>query len=225
MDTLKEKPEASVRKIHPVIAALERSGEPTASFTGYLGADVESSIRIYPELDTSAYIEFPKSALLHLQSAEGDTSGMIRAFVPASLRVIAVRRQSTLAASAMRELSDLRVVNRRPSLWTHPFWQCAKQCEGAFAARVATVHDLEIRALREQRPEAKVVLESAVAAMKHEAEGVLHACLAECESKNGAPAFMEGPGAEGGDGPLAEPYSRSRYHQRLVRKYRLYGGS
>jgi hypothetical protein len=229
MDKVTQKPTSGALGPHPVIAALEKSDETTACIEGYLGSSTDATLRIYPALDTAAFVEVPKSGVLHLQASDGETTGRVRAFVPASLRLMVVRRHSASAVNVMRDVlrkfGDLVVADplRPGGLYSHPFWACARQCEGVFAGRVAVIIALEAQMFREQREEARVLLRELIETTKREAEGVLYACLAECEARHGAPPFMEGPGAYGGDGPLTQPYSLGRLHQRLVQKHRLYG--
>lgn len=225
MNTAKERAPATPNKVHPAIAALESAAEPAAMIEGYLGTEFEGTIRIYPALDTSAFVEFPKSGLLHLESAEGESPGRVRAFLSSAQRISLVQRRFTLAGQALRELGDL-ITQRPPRVdFVHPFWACAKQCEGVFAARASTALSIEMRAYREQRPDAQALLQALAESLKSEAAGLLYACLSECEATHGAPQTMNGSGIllVPGVGPANEPFSIGRVHQRLVQKYRLYG--
>jgi hypothetical protein len=224
MDTTKERAPVVPTKVHPAIAALESASELAAMIEGYLGSEVEGTVRIYPALDTSAYVEFPKSSVLHLESAEGESPGRVRAFLSSAQRVSVVQRRFTLAGQAGRELGDL--TTQRPSRnLIHPFWACAKQCEGGFAVRASTALSTEMRAFREKRPEARGALQDLAESLKSEADSLLYACLSECEANHGVPQTMNGSGLVlvPGIGPRNEPYSIGRVHQRLVQKYRLYG--
>lgn len=144
MDSTKDGDDAAVRKIHPVIAAMERTGEPASAIEGYLGSEVESSMRIYPALDTTNYVELPKTALVHLQGVDGDSSGRVRAFVPASSEVVAVHRWKSLASDLERSADGFNARRRPGTIFGHPFWGCATQCEGLFAGRVATIQQIEL---------------------------------------------------------------------------------
>lgn len=83
-------PSATV--VHPVIAALEKADASTVVIDGFLGTSEDGSVRIYRALDTSAYVEIPKEAVIHMQPDRSGEPGMFRAFVRASSELLSVQR-------------------------------------------------------------------------------------------------------------------------------------
>ena len=88
-------PSATV--VHPVIAALEKADTPAVVIDGFLGTSKDGSVRIYHALDTSAYVEIPKEAVIHMQPDKSGEPGAFRAFVRASSEILSVQRNRVRA--------------------------------------------------------------------------------------------------------------------------------
>jgi hypothetical protein len=208
---MEEEVAAAGAKIHPVIAALEKIDEATVVIHGYRGTSDDASLRLYPALETSAYVEIPKGAVVHLQAEEDGEPGSVRAFVRASSEISTVQRSRVRAADWNRALPPIQP---RPT-----FWRCAGQCEGVFVDLVIRIHIDEARALMETDPQRQQVLLAQIAQQKHEAKKALLFCLTNCVDTYGAPRFMAVPDASARGGFRLEPFSLPGYHALLVARH------
>jgi hypothetical protein len=148
---------------HPAITALERADGPTVTLRGYVGTSGGSSMRLYQDLDTSAYLEIPEKDIVHAEADPQGEPGAVRVFVRASSRV-----------TTARQVSVGELVGRLPPPVVANFWTCAKRCEGAYAAAMSEIRDPADEAFAD-------------------AQRALEVCLNRCVADYGAPPFMVQP--------------------------------
>src|SRR4051794_1119636 len=78
--------------VHPVIVALEKTDVSTVVIDGSLGTSKDAVIRLYHGLDTSAYVEIPREAVIYMEPDKDGEPGAVRAFVRASSEILSVQR-------------------------------------------------------------------------------------------------------------------------------------
>ena len=218
-----EKQKSASSAIHPVIAALEKAGEAAVSIRGYRGTSDAATLRVYQSLDTSAYIEIPREAVVYLE-AESDEPGAIRIFVRASSEIRTVRRDRMPTADRAQEdvwaLSPRLSPPRLPPPQPVPtFWTCAGGCEGVFMNRAIQIHEDEARCLLEPNAQRQEVCRAQVEQRKFEAKRALYFCLSACINTHGAPPFMTVPDPSPPSGYRVERFSLGAYHTMLVARH------
>jgi hypothetical protein len=129
--------------VHPVIAALEKADASTVVIEGFLGTSADAVIRLYDALDTSAYVEIPKQAVVYIEPHKNGEPGAVRAFVRASEQILSVRRWRVRAG-------DYRKI---PEPVFPPLRTCADFCEDSFKARATAYFIALTNAVRQQNPE------------------------------------------------------------------------
>src|SRR5262245_17949218 len=205
-------------KVHTLVAALERAGEPAVMLRGLLGTSDAAVVRLYEGLDVSSYVEIPRGRIIHLETVEHGERGEVRVFVLASTEVLEVRmrrlRPGELASAAVESGARPRF----PPLQPKPtFWTCAAGCEGVFASAATQILVDEAQALQAP-PAQQPILLAQIEQRKMEAKRALLSCLSSCISRYGAPPFMTVPD----DSPTGfhlERFSLGGYHQVIVAKY------
>lgn len=89
---------AAGAEVHPVVAALEKAGEPAVVIRGYRGTSDDAVVRLYHSLGTSACVEIPRAAVVYLEAEKSSEPGAVRAFVRASSEILTVQRYRVRAA-------------------------------------------------------------------------------------------------------------------------------
>ena len=211
-----EKEIAAGVEVHPVIAALEKADEPTVVIHGYRGTSDDAVVRLYHALDTSAYVEIPKAAVIYLEAEKSSEPSAVRAFVRASSEILSVQRCRMRAADwpSIRVADwppQLPPLQRRPSFWT-----CAGGCETTFVNKVSQILVDESSCLIETNPQRAVECRGRIETDKFEAKRALNFCLSLCIDTYGAPLFMAVPDDSAPGGFRIEPFSLGGYHQMLV---------
>lgn len=175
---------------------------------------------MYHALDTSAYIEIPREAIVYLEEEESSEPGAIRAFVRASGEILSVRRYRIRAA----DWAHVRVANwplQLPPPQPSPsFWTCAGGCESRFAALASDILRAETRCLAETNSQRQQLCLGQIAERKSEAKRALYFCLSRCVDTYGAPpVFIAVPDASAPSGFRMEPFSLGGYHAMLVTRH------
>lgn len=168
--------ESKMPQPHPLIAIVEKSGDATVEFRGFVGGEAENVVRLYVDLDAFACIEIPKDAVLHWEKDKSNI-GRVRVFVSASSSITEVRKQRRSAGS-----SSLAWRERPGPLDARDFYTCSRECENRFAASATQVLEIESRANTEQDPGRATLLRSQADELKAEAKRALWTCLSFCPS-------------------------------------------
>lgn len=172
--------QTSATTVHPVIAALEKADAPTVVIDGYLGTSKDAVVRLYRTLDTTAYVEIPKEALIHMEPDKSGEPGAFRAFVRASSDILSVERQR------VRELDWVGVpvsAVPKPEFPTR-LRTCADFCEDEFKTRVTKYFIKLTQAVNERNPERRDLLLAQAGEIKAQAKAALHLCLTQCALAN-----------------------------------------
>lgn len=197
-----DKPE--LPQVHPLVAALERYGEPTIALRGILGSSVAAVVRLYNAFDISSYVEIPKEKLIYVEQMHNGEPGEVRAFVPESVDILEVKKRriqpsEQISPASMLEASRLPALERAPTFWT-----CAGKCEGEFAAEATQILISELVVLSNpDRPGYQQQL-AQIAQRKQTAKSTLLSCLTQCVAKYSAPPFMAVPDDTPRGSPPAE---------------------
>ena len=206
-------------RVHPLVGALEKAGEPTIMLRGCLGtSDDAAVVRLYEALNIMAYLEIPRNKIVFMETVEHGEAGEVRAFVPASIEVLEVRKRRLRPGELTSPTIESGTRPPFPPLQRRPtFWTCAAGCEGVFASMSTQILVDQTNALQAP-PEQQPVLLAQIEQRKMEAKRALLACLSSCISRYGAPPFMAVPD-ESPTGFHVERFSLGGYHQILVSKY------
>lgn len=207
-------------RVHPLIAAMEKA-EALVEIRGFLGTSESAVVRLYPALDPSAYIEIPRSGIVHMEGPEGTEPSQVRVFVNVSQDLLQVQKRR-VPASAFTAMESGYQVNPPvvlPPVRPAPtFWTCAGQCEGIFAGEVSEILILQVRALSETDPQRQAMLLAQVEKRKTTAISALLVCLTECLSKYPHPQFMAVP-SDSPPGYSLERFSLPRLHSIIVTRH------
>ncbi|RYG24059.1 hypothetical protein EON82_12020 [bacterium] len=173
-------------ELHPVIAAFEKSDEPTVVIEGFIGTGKSGVVRLYAALDVDTYVEIPESAIVH-READKAQPGFMRAYVRSDSRVMSVTRERLPAGDYTQgpRPPDIGPVQPKPN-----FWSCSAKCEASFAAAAATILEAQARALATVDPVRAERLFRAIDARKHFVKEALHLCLERCLATHGRPLMI-----------------------------------
>jgi hypothetical protein len=190
--------------VHPVIVALEKTGESAVVIDGFLGTGTDSVIRLYQSLDTSAYLEISKGAIIHMEVDKFEPNA-IRVFVRASSEILSVWRERVRAGDYRQgpRPPDLPPLQPNPTFWT-----CAASCESVFASRATAILIDETSCLT--RPTDQLRQEAClfrIAQRKHVAKTALYTCLERCLATYGRPLTV------------GTPFSLGEYYSTIVARH------
>ncbi len=197
--------------IHPLIAAQEQRDERAVEFRGFLGTTGARAVRLYPDLDTTSYVEIPKDAVLHWEKDADAVVGKIRVYVAAACDVTEVHRRRVVARSSALSVygarrgspcgcgarltaDERRLALARPPRPMTAFTRCVIRCEGAFASMATRAAVLDARAAQEPDALRSAQLFSQAEDIKSQAKTALYDCLRRCP---GRPRFRSVRDADG----------------------------
>lgn len=172
---------SSATAVHPVIAALEKADAPTVVIDGFLGTSKDAVVRLYHTLDTSAYVEIPREAVIHMAPHKNGEPGALRAFVRASSEILSVRRHRLRALDFVGQLSAVPQMEFPPLQHVDaPFYQCAAVMEETFKNEMDRING-------------NLTLPYSVRQFQRDiAEGQLRTGINECVARFGAPSRLLG---------------------------------
>lgn len=81
--------QVKIPEVHPVILALEGSGQRAVELRGYLGKASRGHIRLYRDLDMNSYTDISKDGVVHLENEA--CGGRVRVWVLDTTAVSEVR--------------------------------------------------------------------------------------------------------------------------------------
>jgi hypothetical protein len=93
-------PEKKATTRHPVIAALEERQEDAVQFVGYSGTGTEGTIRLYPNLNVSSFVEIPGDAIISREDVP-ESTGMVRVLVTPTAEVREGTQRRVFAQSSV----------------------------------------------------------------------------------------------------------------------------
>ncbi len=119
-------------EVHPVILALEGSGQRAVELRGYLGkASSRRHIRLYRNLDMKSYADISKDGVVHLENEA--CGGVVRVWVLDTTDVTEVRIKQAKDAAVQRgtdPLLDPETVNAIYE--TLKQLRCIRHCESLY---------------------------------------------------------------------------------------------
>jgi hypothetical protein len=204
METTKE------TAVHPAIAVLEKTDQPTVTISGYRGTSDDTVVRLYQTLDTSIYVEIPKEDVVYLDTDQQPEPGYCRAFVRASSEILTVQRLRVQASDSSPRFPPLQP---KPSFWT-----CAGGCEGVFIGLATRILQDTASALKDPDPNRQAMQLAQIEQRKSEAKRALFYCLSTCVTTYGAPPWMTVPDSSAPGGLLVERFSLPGYYQMIVER-------
>jgi hypothetical protein len=184
-----------------LIAAQEKTNATTVEFCGFVGTASNDVLRLYPELDTSVYVEIPKEAIVYVEKDGRDCGGVkgrVRVFVSASKEVTEVskRRVGANESFLSQRLRSVRsplilggtLIDRegfRPTGKTlaEEGKACIAQCEADFASGASRANLLWLQgqqALAGGNTDLYTKINSEAVAVAGNAVAQLRECLRQC---------------------------------------------
>lgn len=173
-------------EIHPVIAALEASGEGAIEFGGFLGAGDDKTFRLYVDMGMSSFLDIPRESVVHIGNDPSGEPGKVRAFVRRDQKVREVS-QRFVAASASTFSMSAFPDSKFPDVEHGGLRGCYGRCESAFAQQADQV--------RRQRNQASLICSdkgldspacqnalALAARTEAQAVGFLKDCLEQCRA-------------------------------------------
>jgi hypothetical protein len=138
--------ERNEQEVHPLIRALEQSGEEVVEFAGFVGTGDDSVLRLYRDLQASAYVDIPRDAVLHREPDADGATGKVRVFVRAKAEVTELHKLRVTASASSFSIVPFAVTTYDWAINPPPLrlLSCPQKCEQEFVPYAADAVQKEV---------------------------------------------------------------------------------
>src|SRR5215475_8542865 len=91
-------------EVHPLVGILEQRGEGPVEFNGFLGTGDNRTLRLYPDLSVSAWIEIPVDSVAHWERDPVDPR-RVKVFVGPKTEIAEITRRRLPARQSQMSLT------------------------------------------------------------------------------------------------------------------------